>query len=618
MKTKTRKNLLKLVGICCVSAVALSLSFATGNITAAAETPDKVTGFYMEDGAAVAKTDDLDAAISWKTTISADYYTYLTGTYAKVEFATLIAPNTTLADLEAGAASNVIDQDWLQNVTAAGTYRVSLVYRPDEENTQLTDEQKNNAYDMALTALSYVDCYDSAEDTEPTRIYADYTDKDTTRSARGVAYQHLLDKSEKLDYIGAAQTNKTVETTQYFDVNYKSTETSLNGYVNTGLTGFTNASDVWADYSIYYGPKKIATPEFTTTSEGELLIAGFDEEVSYTHTYEYVKTYSTSGNTMATKSYKHGNGVKENITLIAKNGNYLEIPLIACSRVFTNENFSKTEWEKWFKPAGGGAVISGYFVLGEDINNATAIQGAEFRVATTAGANQAITNWGNTQSKVYLSHNFKFNGLYHTLKVNLGWGGLFGSLLAAERDVNKACNIFNIVLDVTFDSFTNSGAFVFGNEANVRLENVIIKLGTYTSDLTSSVYAPSLSKMWRYGKLKNVIIEGAKFKSDTSTSWLDYSAGKTGTQGMIAWSTMAINADLYDNVFVVCDSTVNLKNNTATNSSFTRFDDYAVVNAEGESKTGFYSTDGTVASRWEGASWMFAYDATNNTVGFKK
>ena len=66
MKTKTRKNLLKLVGVCCVGAVALSLSFATGNITASAAEPDKATGFYMEDGAAVAKTADLDAAISWK------------------------------------------------------------------------------------------------------------------------------------------------------------------------------------------------------------------------------------------------------------------------------------------------------------------------------------------------------------------------------------------------------------------------------------------------------------------------------------------------------------------------------------------------------------------------
>ena len=379
MKTKTRKNLLKIVGICCVSAVALSLSFATGNITASAAEPDKATGFYMEDGAAVAKTADLDAAISWKTTISEDYYTYLTTTYTTLEFGTLIAPYTTLADLEAGTAANAIDQDWIQDVTAAGTYRVSLVYRPDQENTTLTDAQKNNAYDMALTALSYVDCYDSAEDTEPTRIYADYTGKDTTRSARGVAYQHLLDASEKLDYIGTAQTNDTVESTQYFDVNYNyDKETSLNGYLNTGLTGFTEESDVWENYSVYYGSEKIANPKFTVNTDGDLLIAGFDKEVSYTHTY----TYYTSTTATAEKEYTHGNGVKENITLIAKNGDYLEIPVIACSRIFTQANFSKTEWEKWFKPAGGGAVISGYFALGEDINYATKIQGETWRFST--------------------------------------------------------------------------------------------------------------------------------------------------------------------------------------------------------------------------------------------
>lgn len=613
MKTKTRKNLLKLAGVCFAGAFAFSLSLAVNNISASAETPDKATGFYMEDGASVAKTADLDAAISWKTTISAEYYTYLTTTYEKIEFATLIAPYTTLSALEKGEAQNVIDQDWMQPVTEAGTYRVSLVYRPDTVNTQLTDEQKNNAYDMALSALSYVDCYETAGDTEPTRIYADYTDKDTTRSARGVAYQHFVEKAEKLDYIGTAQTNDTVKETQYFDVNYDyDTETSLNGYVNTGLTGFTGfteESDVWENYSVYYGSEKIANPKFTVNTDGELLIAGFADEVSY------IQQYTSASALSYNYDYKerHGDGANKKVTLIAKNGDYLEIKLKPCSRIFTQENISvdnKTylhnttngftvksgsdgnsdEWERFFLHRFDGHTLKGYFVLGEDITYSLSNNIIDVgSMPDSSDTDTKVDSYGVWATRV--NSNFTFDGLYHKMTACTGWWGLFPGNLGVGNNVEST--IKNIHFEVNTDC-TESGAFGLSFKAYANLTDVRFTF-TARNYKSGSDFLPSIAKT-RAGNWTDVLVE-AKMADGT---YCDYTTSKDG--GIITSAKQTSQKGMTRVYVVGPTATTKLSISTSTYST----KPVIVENYLALSQTSAF------------ANMPFAYDATNNTVGFKK
>ena len=604
MKTKTRKNLLKMLGVCFAGAVALSLSAVTGNVTASAETPDKTTGFYMEDGASVAKTDTV-TAISWKTTLSAGYYEYLTTTYAKVDFGTLIAPNATCKDLEDDTTGwEVLDQEWLGEVTGAGTYRVSMVYWADAENTELTDEQKNKAYDMALTALSYVECYTNAEDTTPaTTIFADYTGKDTTRSARGVAYQHLVEKNEALEYIGSAQTNATVEKTQYLDVNYNyQTETSLNGYVNTGLTGFTDESDVWEDYSVYYGSKKITTGYKATLTEqekeaqkdipdnyawthkdGVLYIAGFsDLVVSYTHT-------------RGTLTQKHGDGEEETITLIAKNGDYLQIPLKPVTRIFMNENFTNTEWETWFSARTTSDVIKGYYILGETIT-------ANNKFINTTGwkteAGQTVTAWNKANT---VTHEFIFDGLYHTLATEVACYGLFGNINAPGA--NTKPKICNVKFDIAVKRETG-GSFALGNRvAGEHLQNVIIsmRVSSKSTGDTRGLCVANTGLYSTWTRWNNVVIESEK---DETGAFVDYST-YSSNKNVLTTSTNNVNFNSNSKgIYVLCHTNTGLVGASALGANMTsarinKYSDYATVSAV----SAFANT--------------FAYDATKNTVVFK-
>ncbi len=499
MVKNVKKKLVTLFA--CAAVFSVGGAIAIGNATTAnaaveVDWTDPVIseerGFYTQDGASIRLISGNDYGIRWAAIVSSDFDAALRSQFEGkiINYGSLIAP-ASYGELTVDT-ENVANEYWSVQPNFAESGETTYEYAAAVRYSNLSDEQKTEAFAVELQARMYVEIKESESDPAPIYYYAEQGD--VVRSMRSVAISASYYSTDPNLVSGVAQ---------YVGGGFQSTtvNTEINGFVeySANVSGEVTAENLTAGttYEVYVGGMQLgsvtAENDGTATVDVTKMPSKINgEEVVAGEAYDML-FIDVDGNVVA-QPFRA-------VTKIIKETSDFEIFKITEATISGTVNSS-------YK-VDSATTFDGYYVLGNDIIWDDTVHNADAELRTGA-ASLRLANAGG------LTGTFDGNG-YTITGMKVQGGGLFG-IVDGGTIKNVAFKDVQISHNTTvkpYGSTTNAGVENFGyykaglayQLSNATLQNVYMQCNTMTSDRGRALVAGSI--------LSDTKMENCIFKLDS-------------------------------------------------------------------------------------------------------
>ena len=483
-------------------------------------------GFEMENGASV-RIKTSEAGIRWSVNVSDEFQAYLTKTYPNdtpvygtlVTSTNVLGANKTILDVVYENKAELLCSD-LSGSLDNDVYTGAIILGGSNW-AGLTDAQKATWSETELVARAYVKVGETV-------IYAKAGD--VIRSMRGVAAQAIIDgenSSSLSQYVGTV-TKSATESAGDYDITDEKGEIKVEGVAD-------------GDYTAYINARKIG--EVTVSNETVTIsnIDGLDVGVEYS-----LNLFDEQADIVATPFFS--------VTKVIKEAKDLAIFDLANRDYATLKDASNKNPTK---------NITGYYVLGGDIDASDYTMDTHGMINTTIGSTENIGFNGTFDGRGYTIKGLTF-GTVSEISSNLDeirgdtWNtasfNLFG--IIGTKGTVKNFAMTDVKYNITRANL-NAGmlailATLIYDEATV--ENVYIDLAIVKGGAVGATMVSGLAYcLYDGATVKNVVIDTLV---ETGTGFTNVTQ-RTPLMGREEPNSNTENYTQLSNVYLISDKTVN-------------------------------------------------------------